>query len=99
MGYLEGSTFDIKASVVLPVAAVEPGENLVLSFCDFLGFFFKEEGYSDERKSLLIMIRASILDVREAVEAQSLSLHGLWTEIGAGALEYYDPAKGGFYPV
>ena len=37
--------------------------------------------------------------VREAVEAQSLSLHGLWTEIGAGALEYYDPAKGGFYPV
>jgi type II secretory pathway component GspD/PulD (secretin) len=33
-----------------------------------LGFFFKEEGYSDERKSLLIMIRASILDVRQAVE-------------------------------
>ncbi len=33
-----------------------------------LGLFFKEEGYSDERESLLIMIRASILDVREEVE-------------------------------
>ncbi len=34
-----------------------------------LGFFFKEEGYSDERESLLIMIKAAILDVRAEVEA------------------------------
>ncbi|NOT32388.1 MAG: hypothetical protein HOP15_18235 [Planctomycetes bacterium] len=30
-----------------------------------LGFFFKEEGYSDERESLMILIRAWISDVRE----------------------------------
>ncbi len=30
-----------------------------------LGFFFKEEGYSDERESLLILIRAWISDVKE----------------------------------
>jgi general secretion pathway protein D len=30
-----------------------------------LGFFFKEEGYSDERESLMILIRAWITDVKE----------------------------------
>ena len=35
-----------------------------------LGLFFKEEGYSDERESLLIMIKASILDVQESVETK-----------------------------
>ncbi|MEW6073405.1 MAG: hypothetical protein AB1726_12545 [Planctomycetota bacterium] len=30
-----------------------------------VGFFFKEEGYSDERESLMIMIRAWITDVKE----------------------------------
>ncbi len=30
-----------------------------------LGFLFKEEGYSDERESLMILIRAHITDVRE----------------------------------
>ncbi|MFN0009000.1 MAG: hypothetical protein ACKVXR_13950 [Planctomycetota bacterium] len=30
-----------------------------------VGFFFKQEGYSDENKSLLILIRARITDVRE----------------------------------
>ena len=30
-----------------------------------IGFFFKEEGYSDERESLMIMIRAWITDVKE----------------------------------
>jgi general secretion pathway protein D len=30
-----------------------------------LGFFFKEEGYSDEKNSLMIMIRAWITDVKE----------------------------------
>ena len=30
-----------------------------------LGFFFKEEGYSDERQSLMILIRAWISDVKE----------------------------------
>ena len=30
-----------------------------------VGFFFKQEGYSDENKSLLILIRARITDVRD----------------------------------
>ncbi|MDP6955826.1 MAG: hypothetical protein QF599_07600, partial [Planctomycetota bacterium] len=30
-----------------------------------LGFLFKEEGYSDEKESLMILIRAHITDVRE----------------------------------
>ena len=33
-----------------------------------LGFFFKEEGYNDERQSLMILIKASIHDVRQSVE-------------------------------
>ncbi len=37
--------------------------------------------------------------VREAVEAEELSLHGLWTEIGEGGLEYYDAHSKAFLPV
>ncbi len=32
-----------------------------------LGFLFKQEGYNDERESLMILIKASITDVREEV--------------------------------
>ena len=37
--------------------------------------------------------------VREAVESGALSLHGLWTDIGEGGLEYYEPRTGRFQPV
>lgn len=37
--------------------------------------------------------------VRDAVEAGSLTLHGLWTDIGEGGLEYFDPARKEFRPV
>lgn len=37
--------------------------------------------------------------VAEAVAKDTLSLHGLWTDIGAGGLESYDPATGKFTPV
>ncbi|MDP5217557.1 carbonic anhydrase [Ruegeria sp. 2205SS24-7] len=37
--------------------------------------------------------------VASAVEDDTLSLHGLWTDIGAGGLEYYDPASQKFKPV
>ena len=30
-----------------------------------VGFFFKEEGYNDEKSSLMIMLRARITDVKE----------------------------------
>ncbi|EEW26797.1 carbonic anhydrase [Rhodobacter ferrooxidans] len=36
--------------------------------------------------------------VRAAVEAERLTLHGLWTDTGEGGLEQYDPAVG-FVPV
>lgn len=37
--------------------------------------------------------------VASAVKDDTLSLHGLWTDIGAGGLEYYDPASQKFKPV
>ncbi|MCP3919165.1 MAG: hypothetical protein GY711_26795 [bacterium] len=35
-----------------------------------VGFLFKSEGYNDERESLMILIKASITDVREAVKTK-----------------------------
>ncbi|MEX0283902.1 MAG: carbonic anhydrase [Paracoccaceae bacterium] len=37
--------------------------------------------------------------ISSAVEDGSLSLHGLWTDIGEGGLECLDPATGKFVPV
>ncbi|WP_116134993.1 carbonic anhydrase [Tropicimonas sp. IMCC34043] len=37
--------------------------------------------------------------VREAVEAERLSLHGIWFDIGAGKLEHYLPDLGGFIEI
>jgi carbonic anhydrase len=37
--------------------------------------------------------------VREAVEDDMLTLHGLWNNTGEGGLEQFDSAKGGFVPV
>lgn len=37
--------------------------------------------------------------VQAAIEAERLSLHGLWINIGEGTLEHYVPEKGGFVPV
>lgn len=34
--------------------------------------------------------------VRKAVHEDMLTLHGLWTDTGAGGLEQYEPASGGF---
>ena len=34
--------------------------------------------------------------VRRAVEEDMLTLHGLWNDTGAGALEQYEPTSGGF---
>ena len=33
-----------------------------------VGFFFKQEGYNDENKSLMILIRARITDVRDELK-------------------------------
>jgi carbonic anhydrase len=37
--------------------------------------------------------------VESAVKSGELSLHGLWTDIGAGGLECYDPKAKVFTPV
>ncbi len=37
--------------------------------------------------------------VREAVESDDLSLHGLWHDIGEGGLECYDPSERKFLPL
>ncbi|NDA18980.1 MAG: carbonic anhydrase, partial [Alphaproteobacteria bacterium] len=37
--------------------------------------------------------------VREAVEGETLSIHGLWNNIGEGSLFYYDPETKNWGPV
>ncbi|MFD2739658.1 carbonic anhydrase [Sulfitobacter aestuarii] len=37
--------------------------------------------------------------VEEKVKSGELSLHGLWTDIGEGGLEFYSPEAGSFQPV
>ena len=37
--------------------------------------------------------------IEAAVKDGSLSLHGLWTDIGEGGLECYDPKAEQFQPV
>lgn len=37
--------------------------------------------------------------LREKVETDRLTLHGLWTNTGEGELEQFDPAREGFFPV
>ncbi len=37
--------------------------------------------------------------VKSAVEDGALSLHGVWNDIGAGAIEVFDPEKSAFAPV
>jgi carbonic anhydrase len=37
--------------------------------------------------------------IKEAVESERLSLHGLWNDIGEGSLEAYDPKDAAFKPI
>ncbi|WP_166416903.1 carbonic anhydrase [Cochlodiniinecator piscidefendens] len=52
-----------------------------------------------EKQAVLISIEnlMTFPFVRDAVESNDLSLHGLWTEIGEGGLEAYDSATGDFH--
>ncbi|EPX79784.1 carbonic anhydrase [Salipiger mucosus] len=54
-----------------------------------------------EKEAVLVSLEnlMSFPFVRQAVESEDLTLHGLWHEIGAGALECYDPKKGAFVTV
>lgn len=60
-----------------------------------------EQARAFERQSVLTSL-ANLMTfpfVSQAVEDGSLSLHGLWTDIGEGGLEYYDPKSGDFVQV
>ena len=37
--------------------------------------------------------------VRRSIEAEDITLHGLWIDIGAGDLEMYDAERDRFVPV
>jgi carbonic anhydrase len=54
-----------------------------------------------EKESVLVSLEnlMTFPFVREAVEAESLTLHGLWTDVGEGGLEQFDPATKGFVAV
>ncbi|TDK46820.1 carbonic anhydrase [Antarcticimicrobium luteum] len=60
-----------------------------------------EQARAFERQSVLASL-ANLMTfpfIAEAVEEGSLSLHGLWTDIGEGGLEYYDTKAKAFAPV
>ncbi len=54
-----------------------------------------------EREGVLVSLENLLTYgfVREAVEGGRLTLHGLWTDIGSGVLEQYDPEKAAFIPL
>jgi carbonic anhydrase len=54
-----------------------------------------------EKQAVLVSLEnlMSFPYVKEAVEEGKLTLHGLWTDIGAGGLECYDSDRGDFVPV
>lgn len=54
-----------------------------------------------EKASVLVSLSnlAGFPFVQEAVKSGDIALHGLWNDIGAGALEYYDAEKDAFLPI
>ncbi len=54
-----------------------------------------------EKQAVLVSLENLITFpfVKDAVENDMLTLHGLWNNTGEGGLEQYDPAKGGFVSV
>jgi carbonic anhydrase len=54
-----------------------------------------------EKESVLVSLSnlMTFPFIKERVEAQELSLHGLWTDIGEGGLEYYDAKTDQYLPV
>ena len=60
-----------------------------------------EQARAFERQSVLASLSnlMTFPFVADAVGEGSLSLHGLWTDIGEGGLEYFDPKQGHFVPV
>jgi carbonic anhydrase len=54
-----------------------------------------------EKEAVLISLQnlMSFPFIKEAVEAEQMTLHGLWTDIGEGGLEYFDGEKNAFFKI
>jgi len=54
-----------------------------------------------EKEAILISLEnlMTFPFVKEAVAAGTLTLHGLWNDIGSGGIEQYDPDTNAFHPV
>lgn len=61
----------------------------------------EEQARQFEKEAVLTSLEnlMSFPFVVNAVDNGELSLHGLWTDIGEGGLEYYDPASKSFHAV
>jgi carbonic anhydrase len=57
-----------------------------------------ERRHALERQAVVISLEnlMTFPFVRDAVEGENLTLHGLWTDIGEGGLQQYEPATGDF---
>jgi len=83
--------------------ALEGPESMVGRWLDFLRPSYDRTSHvADTAERLAEMERRGVVVslenlmsfpfIRAAVEAERLTLHGLWTDIASGALEQYDPA-------
>lgn len=53
-------------------------------------------------KQAVVVSLANLMEfpfVRQAVDDGQLTLHGLWTDLGEGALQFWDPTDEAFHPV
>ncbi|MDE3026933.1 MAG: carbonic anhydrase [Paracoccaceae bacterium] len=57
-----------------------------------------ERRHALERQAVVISLEnlMTFPFVRDAVESENLTLHGLWTDIGEGGLQQYEPTTGDF---
>jgi len=89
---------------------LERADSFVGRWMDILKPKFEQiADIEDEAQQVLELERLAVLTsfenlmtfpfVKEKFEAGKLSLHGLWLDIGAGKLEYYEPSRGRFEPV
>ena len=72
---------------------LRPGYERVLAITDLA-----EQRSALERQAVLVSLEnlMTFPFIFDAVSAENLTLHGLWTDIGEGSLEHYDPKRGTF---
>ena len=89
---------------------LESDSSFVGRWMDLLrGGYEKVKGQGDRQSQLRALEREAVLtsltnlmtfpQVADRVAEGTLALHGLWHDIGSGALEWYDPEAGAFHGV